>query len=244
MPPDSAVDTLSVETPEAVAFAYELAGPASRGAALILDTALLAAIIVAEGLAAVFVGSLLDSPEAAPWLIAVVATAAFITYWGYYVWGEVFSNGRTPGKRALGIRVVRDDGGRVGLLDSIIRNLIRIVDLLPGYYAVGLVSLLLSKANKRLGDMAAGTVVVRDSGKLDLVFDGGQESERVRLVHEFLARRGQLSAPARWQVAVELLAAWGESPEQTWTEPMMAGRLALLARSGAAIDGGEALTVE
>jgi uncharacterized RDD family membrane protein YckC len=248
MPADSPADTLSVETPEAVAFAYDLAGPASRGAALIVDTVLLALIILAEGLAVVLAGTLIDSEAATPWLIAVALAVAFVTYWGYYVWGEVLRNGRTPGKQALGIRVVRDDGGRVGTLDSIIRNLIRIVDMLPGYYAIGLVSVLLSRTNKRLGDMAAGTVVVRDSGKLDLVFIGGQDSERVTLVREFLARRAQLTEAARWQVAAEILAAWGESPQPGWTEPVVAGRLADLAGAreagGPAVDGVGEATVE
>jgi len=229
MPATPQHDTLSVETPESVAFAYDLAGPASRGAALMVDSALLAAIILAEVLAVVLAGTLIGAEEATPWLLAAGAALAFITYWGYYVYGEVFRNGRTPGKQALGIRVVRDDGGRVGVLDSIIRNLIRLVDMLPGYYAVGLVSLLLSRTNKRLGDMAAGTVVVRDSGALDLVFDGGQDSERVALVRDYLARRVTLSEPARWQVAVELLAVWGESPREGWDEPTIAGRLADLA---------------
>lgn len=229
MPVEHPADTLSVETPEAVAFAYELAGPASRGAALMVDTVLLSAIIIAELLVVVLAGNLLDAEVAVPWLIAIVGTTAFITYWGYYVWGDVFRNGRTPGKQALGIRVVRDDGGRVGVLDSIIRNLVRIVDMLPGYYAVGLVSLLLSKTNKRLGDMAAGTVVVRDTGAVDLEFTGGQESERVVLVRDYLARRATLTDAARWQVGVEVLAVWGESPQPGWTEPIVAGRLLELA---------------
>lgn len=229
MPATPQHDTLSVETPESVAFAYDLAGPASRGAALMVDSALLVAIILAEVLAVVLAGTLIGAEGATPWLLAAGAVLAFVTYWGYYVYGEVFRNGRTPGKQALGIRVVRDDGGRVGVLDSIIRNLIRLVDMLPGYYAVGLASLLLSRTNKRLGDMAAGTVVVRDSGTLDLVFEGGQDSERVALVRDYLARRAAFSAPARWQVAVELLAAWGEVPQEGWDEPVIAGRLADLA---------------
>lgn len=222
-------DTLSVETPESVAFAYDLAGPASRGAALMVDSALLLAIILAEVLAVLLAGTLIGAEEATPWLLAAGASLAFITYWGYYIFGEVFRNGRTPGKQALGIRVVRDDGGRVGVLDSIIRNLLRLVDMLPGYYAVGLVSLLLSRTNKRLGDMAAGTVVVRDSGMLDLVFEGGQDSERVALVRDYLARRAAFTEPARRQVGVELLAVWGEEPQEGWDEPMIAGRLADLA---------------
>jgi uncharacterized RDD family membrane protein YckC len=229
MPSALPADTLSVETPEAVAFAYDLAGPASRGAALIVDTALLVAIILAEGLAAFLIGSVTGDEDLVPWLIGAFGVSAFATYWGYYIYGEVVRNGRTPGKQALGIRVVRDDGGRIGVIDSVIRNLIRIVDLLPGYYAVGLVSVLVSPSNKRLGDMAAGTVVVRDAGDLTLAFDAGQDSERTLLVREFLARRATLTPAARWQVAVELLALWGEVPAGGWDEPVVAGRLVDLA---------------
>jgi uncharacterized RDD family membrane protein YckC len=236
MEPQASLDTLSVETPESVAFAYELAGPASRGAALIVDTALLGLIIAVEALAFVLVGTLAANEDLVPWLIGVGVVAAFGTYWGYYVWGEVMRNGRTPGKRALGIRVVRDDGSRLGVLDSIIRNLIRIVDMMPGYYAVGLVCMLLSRTNKRLGDMAAGTVVVRDSGELDLAYDGGRTSERELLVREFISRRQDLTPAARWQVATELLALWGEIPQPGWDEPLAAGRLADLAGARPAVD--------
>lgn len=229
MQPTQSPDTLSVETPESVAFAYDLAGPASRGAALVVDTVLLVLIIAAEGLAVLLVGTLVDSAGAVPWLIAVFAVAAFATYWGYYIFGEVLRNGRTPGKRALGIRVVRDDGGRVGVLDSIIRNLIRIVDLLPGYYAVGLVSVLLSSSNKRLGDMAAGTVVVRDTGDLRTSFGTGELSERTALARDYLARRASFTRAARWQVGCELLALWDEVPAEGWEEHHVAGRIAELA---------------
>ncbi len=227
--------TLSVETPESVTFAFELAGIASRGAALIIDTALLTLVILAEVLLATAVTAGLGAAlgDAAvegvvAWVIGASIVAAFATYWGYYIFSEVARNGRTPGKQLLGIRVVRDDGGRVGVIESVIRNVIRLVDMLPGYYAVGLVAALLSSSGKRLGDMAAGTVVVRDSGEVSLSLEGAGRSPRVALVHDFLGRRGELTPEARYQVAVAILAAWGEEPGE-WDEPTIAGRLADLA---------------
>jgi len=222
-------DTLTVETSESVAFAYELAGPASRGAALAVDTAVLGVLIVAEAGVGYALGALAMrafGERAVPWTVGAVLVVAFATYWGYYIWGEVVRNGRTPGKRLLGIRVVRDDGGRLGVLDSVIRNLIRLIDLMPGYYAVGLVAMLVSGRAKRLGDMAAGTVVVRDVGDVSLYFDGETRSKHEKLVREFLTRRAGLTPAARWQVAVEILAAYGEQPQPGWDEPTVAGRLA------------------
>jgi hypothetical protein len=122
--------------------------------------------------------------------------------------------------------VVRDDGSRVGVLDSVIRNLLRIVDILPGNYAVGMLCILLNPRHKRVGDMAAGTVVVRDSRELELHFDGGDESRQVALAKDFLSRRASLTPAARFQVGSAVLRAFGEEPDPTWDEPTIAGRLA------------------
>ena len=232
-------DRLSVETPESVAFAYDLAGIASRAAALFIDTVVVALLIIAEFLAATLVLSLFAEglPEAAGvWVYAVALVIAFITAWAYFVLLEVLRNGRTVGKRALGIRVVRDDGGRVGVMDSIIRNVIRLIDMLPGYYGIGLVAVLVSGQNKRLGDMAAGTVVVRDTGELVLSEAGMAGSAREALVRQFFARRTALTPEARYQVAAEVLRAWGEEPGQ-WDEPTIAGRLADLSAMRSEVDG-------
>ncbi len=124
----------------------------------------------------------------------------------------------------------------MGFLDSSIRNLVRIVDILPGMYGVGMVSSLVSAKGKRLGDLAAGTVVVRDRGDLDLRFEGEQGPPLATLAKEFLDRRDDLTPEARYQVAVEILAAYGEEPG-AWDEPMITGRLADL--SGSRTAGGE-----
>lgn len=235
-------DRLSVETPESVAFAYELAGIASRAAALFIDTVILVLLLLAETFAAVLIFSAMGenmTDVVAIWVIAITAVIGFITAWSYFVLLEVLRNGRTVGKRALGIRVVRDDGGRVGVMDSIIRNIMRLVDMLPGYYAVGLVAVLFSANNKRLGDMAAGTVVVRDTGELTLPEGGMAGSAREALVRDFFARRVSLTPEARYQVAAETLSAYGEEPGM-WDEPTIAGRLADLAGIRAQVDGSTA----
>ena len=229
---DATRDLFRVETPESVAFAYELAGLGSRGLALILDSLLLAALVVGEGALIGGVGWAILSASAnlfgriGPWLLGAWVILAFATYWGYFIASEALRNGRTWGKRVMRIRVVRDDGSRLATADSVTRNLLRIVDILPGSYAVGMLSILLTGRNKRLGDMAAGTVVVRDTGEDDLVFEGGGVEPQVLLVREYLGRRSALTEAARLQVAVEVLRALGEEPEPQWDEPTIAGRIA------------------
>lgn len=244
MPQQSGVtDVVSVETPESVAFAYELAGVGSRGLAFAVDQLIITGIVLGEA-AAVGVVLLLSFyafgtnlvTVAGVWLGSGFVLAAFLTYWLYFIFGEVLRAGRTPGKRRLGIRVVRDDGSRVSFVDSAIRNILRLVDALPGTYAIGIVAVLASKRNKRLGDMAAGTVVVRDAGELALLSDGGPDAEREALAREFLARRALLTPEARHQVAVEVLRAFGEEPGAGWDEPTIAGRLADLAGARPSVD--------
>ncbi|MBE0477012.1 MAG: RDD family protein [Coriobacteriia bacterium] len=231
--PAAGAGLLSVETPEAVSFSYELADVGSRGLALLLDMLLVGAVMSGEvALVAVVswgLGRLWPSVSSplTPWIVGGLIAALFLTFWGYFVLPEG-TRGRTPGKRALRLRVMRDDGGRATVLDAFVRNALRLVDMLPGYYAVGLVAALLSAKHKRLGDMAAGTVVVRDPGEEALYSDGRPGTERVALVREFIARRADMTPEGRYQVAAALLAAFGESPG-SWDEPTIAGRLADLA---------------
>lgn len=232
---------LSVETPEAVAIRYPLASIGTRGLAAAIDIAMLGLLLLGEVVVvalAIFVAVRLEVPlpldALAPWAIAALIVAAFVTYWGYFIFGEVFRNGRTLGKRLMRIRVVRDDGSRIAVLDSVIRNVVRAIDILPGTYGVGIASMVLSPQAKRLGDMAAGTVVVVEAGRATLAGPLGPAEELDSHVAAFLARRPALSPEARWQVGVELLAAYGEQPGPGWDEPVLAGRLADLAGERAA----------
>ncbi len=225
---------LEVETPEAVAFSYPLAGLGSRGVAAMLDVMMLGLLLLAEFVVGVVAILLVERVSGRAvnvftyWALAALIIVVFVTYWGYYIFGEVFRNGRTFGKRVVRIRVVREDGSRVGVLESVIRNVVRIADLLPGTYGFGIVSILASGKAQRLGDMAAGTVVIEEPPNLfDLDIDAN--GELASLARDYLTRRVGLTPEARWQVGVSLLAAFGEQPQPGWDEPVVAGRVADLA---------------
>jgi len=94
--------------------------------------------------------------------IAAVITLYFLIFWGFFVACELLMQGQSPGKRVLGLRVVGRDGAAVDPVASMIRNLLRYADFLPGFYGVGVVAMLASARSQRVGDLAAGTVVVRE----------------------------------------------------------------------------------
>ncbi len=153
---EAALDTIyPVQTPEGVDLDLRLAGPVVRAYAWLTDLMLRFGIylvlLVALGVLGRFGSGLM--------LICV-----FVIEWFYPVFFEVYSAGQTPGKRMMGIRVVYRDGTPVGWSGSLIRNLLRTADLLPGFYAFGLASMLIDKSFRRLGDLAAGTVVVYPTG--------------------------------------------------------------------------------
>jgi uncharacterized RDD family membrane protein YckC len=165
--------SVTVRTPEAIAFYYELAGLGSRFLALLVDmviqTIVAIVLFIAAANAATSATALANSlhlgaKAMASTVLAVGILLFFLLFYGYFIAFEKLWNGQTPGKRLLGIRVVRDGGYPVELVGSIIRNLIRIVEQLLGFYFVSVISMLLSAENKRLGDFAAGTIVVRDRG--------------------------------------------------------------------------------
>ncbi len=94
-------------------------------------------------------------------VIALFVLAQFVVETGYFIFWEMVTNGRSPGKMLGGLRVVRRDGLPINLRSSVLRNVLRIVDILPENYVVGLVSMLLSPSGERLGDHVAGTIVIR-----------------------------------------------------------------------------------
>ncbi len=98
----------------------------------------------------------------ANWAIGIALLIVFVMHWGYFALFEAFSNGRTPGKRVAKIRVIHQSGRGINFVESLARNLVRYVDSLPSFYAVGIAVIFLSRRNQRLGDMVAGTLVVRD----------------------------------------------------------------------------------
>jgi uncharacterized RDD family membrane protein YckC len=96
------------------------------------------------------------------WAVAIVIFFIFLVQWGYFTLFEAFWNGRTPGKRVARIRVIQRSGRAIGLFESMARNLVRYVDQIPFFYAVGVVTMFATRQHQRLGDLAAGTLVVRD----------------------------------------------------------------------------------
>ncbi len=155
---------LSIETPEQIELRYNLAGIGSRFYAALLDTSLLLVIIFLGFFVTYYTQfelvSLLGN-----WLAAISGLVVFALFWGYYMIFEITMNGQSPGKRALGLRVIKEGGYPISFADSAIRNLVRIIDFLPIGYGVGLLSMLMNKNWRRLGDLAAGTLVIKDSAK-------------------------------------------------------------------------------
>ena len=165
---------LSVRTPESIEFHYELAGLGSRFLALAIDQAIQIAVVLAIFFGLLWLAARLPAARATAIgadadkfagavLIAIVVIAVFLIFFGYFIAFEAWWNGQTPGKKALGIRVVRDGGFPVDFGAALIRNLIRVGEVAVGYYLLSAISTVLSRENKRLGDYAAGTIVVRDA---------------------------------------------------------------------------------
>ena len=159
--------TVDIETPELVTFSYTVAGVGSRVAAALLDylLCLLLFIGVIVGLAYLGAGRMVarTSTSSEAWAIAIVVLGQFFILWGYYVLWEGLADGQTPGKRLMRLRVVSDGGYSVSFAGSAIRNLVRILDMQPVFtYGIGIASIVATKQGKRLGDLAAGTLVVRE----------------------------------------------------------------------------------
>ena len=162
-------DTLNIETPENVAFGYSIAGIGSRFLATLIDTIFVSIIQLLVMLPVLFfIGFQIAMENLTNWVLALFSLLGFVFFWGYYIFFELIWNGQSPGKRIVGLRVVRRDGTPVTLSEVLIRNLLRIIDLLPSAYGIGLISMFLDSQSRRLGDMAAGTLVVHAQKPLSL----------------------------------------------------------------------------
>lgn len=157
-------DQLSIETPELVAIQMPIAGIGSRFIALLVDYLIwIPGILVVGRLFAFFLPSLKAfNSLSEQWAFAVYLFLIFLFNWGYFTLFEAFWNGRTPGKRVARIRVIQRSGRPIGLFESMARNFIRYVDQIPFFYAVGAIAIFVTRDHQRLGDLAAGTLVVRD----------------------------------------------------------------------------------
>ncbi len=180
----------TIDTPENVTFAYEIAGIGNRFIAALIDTIIIAVMLVLVTVVTIVLlavtentglsNALFDDSGGLSWMgglvVAAYALLSFIIFWGYYIFFEYIWNGQTPGKRWVHIRVVRTDGSPAGLGEVVIRNLVRIIDFLPSGYGLGLLVMFFSHQARRLGDLAAGTLVVKDQQELAIPSLAAQDS--------------------------------------------------------------------
>lgn len=228
--------TVEFYTPEQVAIQYELAGVGSRGIAAVAD-GLLQLLLYLAILLIPYVLYQLDALP--PWvnfspetLIPLLVMGHIFIVAGYHIFFETLWNGETPGKRWMGLRVIKDGGYPVDFRAVVIRNLVRIADILPAFYGLGLVVSLIHTRYQRLGDMAGGTLVVthaREEKLHQLTLGNAQvcrlldasvlsqlsrlSREEYRLVQRFLERRSELPAGLQAEftqrLALQLIAKFG-----------------------------------
>ena len=219
-PPGQWLDKLTIDTPEQTSLEFPLAGIGSRFLALALDTLIqsagtlvvvILAVILAAGVGEFWRGG-------SVWTLAVFWLALFSLYFGYFAVFEAVWNGQTPGKRLTRLRVIQESGRPITVYQAIARNLLRIVDQLPFFYAVGIISALFNRQNKRLGDFVAGTVVVHEKPFEEVQPAWGSTekaaatqygagrlgAEEVQLIDAFLQRRDHLGPDVRSQMARQI----------------------------------------
>jgi uncharacterized membrane protein SpoIIM required for sporulation/uncharacterized RDD family membrane protein YckC len=259
--PDAFTQTVDIETPELVVVSYTIAGLGSRVYAALIDLV----ICIAAMLALVIGGAMLSpggshsraslrAGASTAWAFAVLTLFQFAILWGYYLLFEGLRDGQTIGKKLMRLRAVRDGGYSIGFAASAVRNLMRIVDLQPAFtYAVGITSVLVSKSGKRLGDLVAGTIVVRESmiarsipvptstsSPIRTALTTRLNDDELALLERWVERRSALEPERRreltTQVAAKLRHALGEST----TTSDAALLLALVAAERAARAGGAA----
>src|SRR5204863_5097767 len=160
-------ETLIIETPERVPLHFALASIGNRFIACAIDHAI--QIVALIGLILLFYiivsfANLGDRISSAPkWVIALLIILMFLLMSGYFAFFEWLWRGQTPGKRWMKLRVIREDGRPISFFEAVVRNLLRLVDfLVPPFYSIGLISVFATERDQRVGDLVAGTVVVRE----------------------------------------------------------------------------------
>lgn len=214
-----APEKLTIETPEQIALEFPLAGVGSRFLALAFDSLVQGAMIGALGIVALMVRLVVPTRGFAamgPWTFAILLAAAFVVYSAYFAIFESIWAGQTPGKRLVGLRVIDVTGRPMTVYAAIVRNVLRLVDQLPGFYAIAIVSVLVTERHQRLGDLAAGTVVVHE--RVERIADTPRGEPAVRhgahqlsvdeivLIEGFLRRRGDLDSWVRLQTGRQIAA--------------------------------------
>jgi uncharacterized RDD family membrane protein YckC len=209
----------TIRTPENLELTYALAGAGSRAAAYLVDCFIL--FFCSQILINLFV-MIVTLPFGPKWGLAISGLLMFAMINSYFILFEWLMSGQTPGKRLIGIRVIKVGGYSLRFLDVLLRNLMRFVDFLPVFYGVGATSLIVTSRCQRLGDLVAGTLVVQQEAsateELLTPLPLPTESETIPLAGrlsavpgrvidlavEFVIQRNQLAPRYRQQIAVEL----------------------------------------
>jgi uncharacterized RDD family membrane protein YckC len=232
-------ETLIIETPERVPLHFALASIGNRFLACMVDHFIqfIFIILIYQAFAALAEFSLFnnDFAEAPKWIKAIAIIIVFLIFSSYFIFFEWIWNGQTPGKRWMKLRVIREDGRPITFFESAVRNLVRIFDMQPGiFYSMGLISVFIGSRDQRVGDLVAGTVVVREreaeAPTFDQVFispvsDAAYRrsfkpvsfsadlspitEEQIEVIESFLRRRWDLPEEQRkwmaWRVAMPIL---------------------------------------
>jgi uncharacterized RDD family membrane protein YckC len=218
----SSSDKLTIETPEQTMLEFPLAGIGSRFLAIALDTVLQVAAICVVGvvLLALAIPFSFFFKSSGLWAVAIVIFCVFSIAVSYFALFEALWNGQTPGKRWTHLRVIKDTGRPIGAYDAVLRNLLRSVDWLPTLYAAGIITMIVSRENKRIGDYAAGTVVIHEkpleavgsiwnvpaaaAHTLPIGSSARVTPEELQLVETFLERRDSLQLDVRRALARQI----------------------------------------
>jgi uncharacterized RDD family membrane protein YckC len=210
-------DRVRIDTPEQISLEFPLAGIGSRFMAIAVDTLLQILLFI---LAIFALAGLAKYAPALPmrlawlprvWLPALLIIGIFCLYWGYFAFFEIIWKGQTPGKRIAGIRVIKNSGRALNVYEVIGRNLLRAIDSLPTLYIVGIISMMISRQNQRLGDLLVGSIVVHDKPAERILPEwasGADQSsaipqlskitpEELVLIETYLQRRGTLELGSR-----------------------------------------------
>ena len=178
-------EQIDITTPEHVSLKFHLAGLGSRGAAHIIDWLILLALFFSGSFGLIKLGVdffpfLFETVSG--YVLAAIILALFFLFWGYFILFEFFLAGRTPGKMLIGIRVIQDNGQSITFLSSVLRNVLRVIDLLPTLYLLGILMIFFHSKHKRIGDLAAGTIIIYEKKR--------QRNKRKAQLEKEIERRG------------------------------------------------------
>lgn len=189
---DAVARSYKVRTPELVEFSFPLAGVAARALAWAIDLVVTAVLLFLVLLLGILATLLLGLAGLSGVSLAFAWVAGFLVLFGYPILCEWALGGRTVGKWALGLRVMDVTGLPAGFVAIAVRNLVRLVDVLPGAYLVGGIAALWDPHNRRLGDLAAGTIVLRAGGTRTLPRGGATPPAVLEALRADLGARGRV----------------------------------------------------